>query len=372
MTWADLGWLILAVVIFIGFITVVVLALTYIERKLIARFHQRMGPMRTGPFGLLQPVADALKLLAKEDFIPGSVDRLSFWIAPIVVFVPAFVAWVTIPFTRDIVIQNLDFGIFYILAVSGLSTAGILMAGWGSFNKYAMLGAVRSAAQLMSYELPLIVGVLGVVMISGSLDLKVIVADQDGLWFAVMQPLALILFLVAGLAEVARAPFDIPVAESEVVGGPFVEYSGMHWSMFSLAEYANTFAVAVLTTLLFLGGWRGPGPDAGWGQDVMMAFWVLLKTSLVLVAIIWIRVTVPRLRIDQLMSLAWVVLLPLAFVNMILTAVYLYYGWPDWTIVVMSFAVLAAVAAVYQRRRVKLFATIETAKVHVRQGKVVA
>jgi NADH-quinone oxidoreductase subunit H len=213
---------------------------------------------------------------------------------------------------------------------------------------------------------------MGVVMISGSLDLKVIVAEQDGLWFAVMQPLALILFLVAGLAEVARAPFDIPVAESEVVGGPFVEYSGMHWSMFSLAEYANTFAVAVLTTLLFLGGWRGPGPGAGWGQDVMMAFWFLLKTSLVLIVIIWVRATVPRLRIDHLMSLAWAVLLPLAFVNMILTAVYLYYGWPDWSIVVLSFATLAAVGVLYQRRRVGRLTSVETARVRVRQGKVVA
>ncbi|MBM4406014.1 MAG: NADH-quinone oxidoreductase subunit NuoH [Chloroflexi bacterium] len=372
MTWADMGWLILAIVIFIGFITIVVLGLTYGERKIIARFQQRLGPTRTGPFGLLQPVADALKLLAKEDFIPGSVDRLSFWIAPIVVFVPAFIAWVTIPFTRDIVISNMEFGIFYILAVSGLSTAGLLMAGWGSFNKYAMLGAVRSAAQLISYELPLVVGVLGVVMISGSLDLKVIVAEQDGLWFAFMQPIALVLFLIAGLAEVARAPFDIPVAESEVVGGPFVEYSGMHWSMFSLAEYANTFAVAVLATILFLGGWRGPGPDSGWGQDVMMAFWFLLKTSLVLLAIFWVRATVPRLRIDQLMSLAWVVLLPLAFVNMILTAFYLYYDWPDWTMVAISFAVLAAIGIAYQRRRVSRLATIETAKVRVRQGKVVA
>ena len=340
---------------FVGFITLVVLALTWLERKFLARLQQRLGPTRTGPFGLLQPVADAIKLLTKEDLLPARADKISFWFAPVVVFVPAFLVWVTVPFTQDIVIRNLEWGVLYVIAVSSLSTAGLLMAGWGSFNKYAMLGAVRGAAQLMSYELPLIVAVLGVVMIVGSLDLTVIVDEQTTVWFIVLQPAAFLIFLLAGLAEVSRAPFDIPLAESELAGGPFIEYSGIHWSMFSMAEYAATFAIAVLTTLIFLGGWRGPAPASGWGEEVAQATWLLGKTMAVMFVIFWIRASVPRLRIDQLMSFAWKVLLPMAFANMVLTAIYLFYGWPDWSIVLMSLALIGAVTgAYYQRRRARL------------------
>ncbi len=371
MTWGDVGWLILSVGLFGVFISFVVLALTYGERKFIARIQQRLGPMRTGPFGLLQPIADALKLVAKEDLLPAKADKTIYWLAPLVVFVPAFVLWVSVPFTRDLAIQNLEMGIFYVLAVSGLSIAGLMMAGWGSSNKYAMLGAVRAGAQLISYELPLIVAVLGVVMIARSLDLRVIVEEQTTVWYIVLQPVAFVLFFLAGLAEVGRTPFDIPVAESEVVGGPFVEYSGMHWAMFFLAEYANTFAIAVLTTLLFLGGWHGPAPVAGWGQDVMMAFWLLLKTAAVILVIFWVRATVPRLRIDQLMSLAWKVLLPLAFLNLVMTSFYLFYGWPDWSIVLLSFGVLTATVYAYYRRRRSRLPRPATVKLRVRQGRIV-
>ncbi len=350
MTWVDLGWVALSIALFTGFITVMVLALTYLERKFIGRLQGRLGPTRTGPMGLLQPIADALKLLAKEDVTPVSNDRAAFWAAPLAVFVPAFVIWVSIPFTRDIVVRNLDMGLFFIFAVSGVSIVGMLMAGWGSANKYAFLGAARSAAQLISYELPLLFCVMGVVMIARSLDLREIVERQT-VWYIVLQPLAFIIFLTSGLAEVGRAPFDIPFAESEVIGGPFVEYSGMHWAVFYLAEYANTFLVATLTTLLFLGGWRGPAPVGGWGEGVMMAFWFLVKTMAVVLVIFWIRTAVPRLRIDQLMSLAWKGLIPLSIVNMLLTAVSLFYGWPDWTIAVMSLGVIAATVYAYQRRR---------------------
>lgn len=370
-TWTDAGWIILSVVVFIAFITFIVLALTYIERKYLARVQQRIGPMRTGPWGLLQPLADALKLVSKEDIVPASTDRATYWFAPLVVFVPSFVIWVSIPFTRDLVIENLDLGVFFVLAVSALSTTGLLMAGWGSANKYAMLGAIRAAAQLLSYELPLIVAVLGVVMVAGTTDLQAIVDAQGGLWYIVLQPVALVVFFVAGLAEVGRAPFDIPVAESEVVGGPMIEYSGMHWAMFFLAEYANTFAVAVLTTVLFLGGWRGPAPSGGAGQDFMQAFWFLLKTSAVIVFIFWVRATVPRLRIDQLMTLAWKVLLPLSFLNLVLTGVYLFYGWPDWSIVLLSLAVLAASAGLYYRRRRARLPPPVTLTVRVQQGRIV-
>ena len=365
----DVGWLVLSVVIFVGFITIVVLALTYLERKFIARIQQRLGPMRTGPFGILQPIADALKLIGKEDVLPAMTDRATFWVAPIVVFVPAFVIWVSVPFTRDIAMRNMEMGLFFIIAVSGFSIVGFIMAGWGSANKYAMLGGLRAAAQLISYELPLIISVLGVVMIVQSTDLMVIVAGQNTVWFIVLQPLAFLIFLVAGLAEVGRAPFDIPFAESEVVGGPFVEYSGMHWATFFLAEYANTFVVAVLATLLFLGGWRGPGPGAGWGEDVMMAFWFLFKTMLVILVMFWIRTVVPRFRIDQLMSLAWKVLLPLAFLNLLLTGFYLFYDWPNWSIFLMSTAVLAGVSYAVHRRRARYPRPI-TVKVRVQRREV--
>ena len=371
MTWTDLAVIIGSIFILINFITVVVLVLTYLERKFIARIQQRLGPMRTGPWGLLQPVADAIKLLSKEDLLPGRVDKLSYWLAPIAVFVPSFVLWLTIPLTQDIVIRNLEFGIFYILAVSGLSVAGLMMAGWGSFNKYAMLGAVRAAAQFISYELPLIVSVLGVVMIAGSMDLTVIVQEQTTVWYIVLQPAAFVLFLMAGLAEVGRTPFDAPVAESEVVGGPFIEYSGMHWSMFSLAEYANTFVIAALTALLFLGGWRGPGPDSGWTQNVVQAAWLVGKTMSVIFVMFWIRASLPRLRIDQLMALAWKVLVPMSFASMMLTAVYLFYGWPDWTITVMSLALLLGVTGSYYLRSGRRSALPITTKLRVEKGRLV-
>lgn len=350
MTWMDAVWLVLGTVLFAAFISLTVMALTYIERKFIGRLQARLGPTRTGPFGLLQPFADSLKLILKEDFTPASADKVAFWIAPLVVFVPAFVVWVTIPFTRDLAIRNLDMGILFIIAVSGLSIVGMLMGGWGSYNKYGMLGAGRSAAQLISYEIPLLVGVLGVVMIAQSMNLRDIVGGQ-GVWYIVLQPLGFVLVFASGLAEVGRAPFDIPFAESEVIGGPFIEYSGMHWAMFYFAEYANTFFLSALVTLLFLGGWRGPGPASGWGEDVMMAFWFFAKTMLMVLVIFWIRSAIPRFRIDQLMSLAWKVLIPLSFVNLLLTAIYLFYGWPDWTISVMSLAILAGVWYIVGRRR---------------------
>ncbi len=369
MTWSDVGWLILSVAIFIGFINFVVLALTYLERKFIGRAQGRYGPTRTGPFGLFQPIADVIKLMSKEDVLPARTDKAAFWLAPMAVFVPAFVIWVSIPFTRDIAIRNLEMGLLFIFAVSGLSIVGMIMAGWGSFNKYAMLGGARAAAQLISYEIPLIIGVLGVAMISQSLDLRVIVAEQ-GTWFIILQPLAFFVVFTAGLAEVGRAPFDIPFAESEVVGGPFVEYSGMHWSMFFLAEYANTFLVAVLITLLFLGGWRGIGPATGWGEDVMMAFWFFSKTMVVVLVIFWIRTALPRFRIDQVMALAWKFLIPLSFLNLLLTGFYLFYGWSDWSISLMSLAVLLSAYYAVMRRRRSQIPRPTMVKVPVRRGRV--
>ncbi len=323
------------------FLSVMVLALTWGERKALARIQMRMGPMRVGFHGALQPVADAMKLLTKEDILPSLANRPVYWLAPIAVFLPAFMLWVTIPLARDLVLRNLELGLFYITAVTVLSVLGLVMAGWGSANKWAMLGGLRAAGQLVSYEVPFIMAILGVAMLVQSLNLVTIVDGQSQYGYALLQPLGLFIFLTAGLAELGRTPFDIHHAESEVVGGPFVEYSGAHWAVFFLAEYMNTFAVAALTVLLFLGGWRWPEmPLEGNAHSTLSAVWFLAKTAVVVGVIFWIRGTYPRLRIDQLMSFGWKLLVPLSFINIVITGIVLFYGWPLWTLTILSLVLL--------------------------------
>ena len=318
-------------------VSLVVLVLTYAERKALARIQQRLGPTRVGFKGILQPVADALKLITKEDILPTWADKGVYWLAPIAVFVPAFLMWVTIPVTRQIVVENLDLGLFYITAVSVLSVLGLLMAGWGSANKWAVMGGLRAAGQLISYEIPFIMAILGVAMLAQSLDLTEIVAQQNWVSFALVQPLGLFIFFTSALAELGRTPFDIHHAESEVIGGPFVEYSGAHWSIFFLAEYMNTFTIAVLTVLLFLGGWSWPTmPFEGFLHTTLSVIWLLIKTSAVIWLIFWIRGTYPRLRIDQLMAFGWKLLVPLSFLNIVITAIVLFYGLPLWVLTCLS------------------------------------
>ena len=326
----------------LGFLSVMVLALTWIERKGLARIQMRMGPMRVGFHGTLQPIADAIKLVVKEDILPSSADRRVYWLAPLAVFVPALMLWVTIPLARDAVLANLELGLFYIVAFSVLSVMGLVMAGWGSANKYAILGGLRAAGQLVSYEIPFIMALLAVAMLAQSLDLIEIV-DQQSTWANVLvQPLGLFIFLTAGLAELGRTPFDIHHAESEVVGGPFVEYSGAHWAVFFLAEYINTFTIAALTALLFLGGWRWPEmPFDGLLHSTLSVAWFLVKIYAVIMVIIWIRGTYPRLRIDQLMAFGWKLLVPLSFINILITGVVLFYGWPLWALTLLSLVLLA-------------------------------
>jgi len=344
-------------------LSVVVLTLVWLERKSLGRIQQRMGPMRVGPFGVLQPVADAIKLVVKEDIIPSWVDRPIYWLAPLAVFIPSFLVWVAVPFSSDLVLRDMDLGVLYILAMSVLSIIGLIMAGWASANKYGIMGGLRSAAQLISYEIPLLVIAMTIAMLAGTLNLTAIAEGQGYQWYILLQPLAFVVFLLAGLAEVGRSPFDIFQAESELVGGPFIEYSGAHWSIFFVAEYINTFLVAALVTIFFLGGWSGP--------LLPEVLWFLIKCYAVILLIFWLRGTLPRLRIDQLMAFGWQALVPLSFLNFILVAFVLFYGWPVWVHTILGVVTLA-VAAVFiytrqasqkNRPKVKLVSAREVRRV---------
>jgi len=364
VTFLNVIYLSLLVLALFTFLLIVVLILTYLERKTLGRIQMRMGPMRVGFHGILQPLADGLKLLVKEDILPAWADKKIFWLAPIVVFIPSFMIWVTIPLAEDLVLQNLDLGLFYIVALSVLSVIGLVMAGWSSGNKYATFGGLRAVAQLISYEIPLIMAILGVAMLVQSLKLTDIVdgnfvtvtidghrtirnlAGQHILPFAAIQPLGLFIFFVSGLAEIGRTPFDIHHAESEIVGGPLVEYSGIHWAIFFLAEYMNTFTISILTVLLFFGGWSWPEMPT----TFLSVLWFLIKTLVVVMIIFWIRGTYPRLRIDQLMSFAWKLLVPLSFINIIITGIFLFYGWPFWSLTIMSLPfLLGAFYIIYKK-----------------------
>ena len=338
----DLAWMVAGLLAMFTALSVVVLSMVWLERKALGRLQLRLGPTRTGPMGLMQPIADAVKLILKEDIIPDSADKAIFWAAPVIVVMSAFMIWVTIPGAEGLVLRNLDLGLFYITAFAVIGILGLVLAGWGSANKYGVLGGMRSAAQLISYEIPVIMVVVAVAMLAQSLNLQVIVAQQNPVPYALILPLGMVVFFIAGLAEVGRTPFDIYHAESEVVGGPFVEYSGAHWSVFFLAEYINTFAIAALVTLLFLGGWSGPLLPG--------VVWFLIKVYAVILVVFWIRGTFPRLRIDQLMAFAWKAMVPLSFYSIVITALYLFYGWPAWSLTLMSLAGLAVVGWLVYRR----------------------
>ncbi len=332
----GISWLdaIIRTVIVVLVMTVIVVYLTYGERKVVALFQQRLGPMRTGPWGLLQGFADAVKLVTKEDIRPANADRWVFEFAPYLTFIPVLMVLISLPFARDWGVRNMTLGMFYVFAILGLNIVGILMAGLGSGNKYALLGGVRAAAQMLSYEIPLVISLLSVAMIAGTLNLNAIAGLQAHRPFIVLQPLAFLIFFTAMLSELHRAPFDIPVAESEIVGGYFVEYSGIRWSMFQLTEYASMWAFSVFGSTMFLGGWEYPkGGDWGWGWQLFLTF---VKSGAWIIAIMWVRTTVPRLRIDQLMSFCWKVLLPLSLAQMLMNGFILVYGWPQELLTVTS------------------------------------
>ena len=313
-----------------GGLTIVVLSLVWLERRVLGKIQRRIGPNRVGPQGLLQSLADGIKLLVKEDIIPESADKWIYWLAPIIVFVPPFVIWITIPIASDnsvLAVNNMHLGLLFVIALTVVSITGLVMAGWGSANKYAILGGLRSTAQLISYEIPIIMVAISVLIICQTTDLKEIVDKQNIIPYAIYLPLGLLLFFIAGIAEVGRIPFDIYHAESEIVGGPFVEYSGAHWSVFYLAEYIQTFTIAVLITLLFLGGWHIPFISLQ--ENIILGFFItIIKSYGVVLIIFWFRGTFPRMRIDQLMSFAWKVLIPLSFANVIFSSIVIFYDIP--------------------------------------------
>lgn len=321
LTWTNffvfLFWGIVMLMLVLGFVTYAI----YFERKVIGWMQMRIGPNRTGPFGLLQSVADVFKLLIKEDTIPKKAERELFILAPIITFIPSFTIIATIPFSDRMFNANLNVGLLFYVALTGISTIGIILGGWASNNKYALLGGMRSAAQMISYEVPLVISVIGVIMMTGSLNLHTIVDHQTGgfwHWNFIPQILGFIIFVIAGVSELNRTPFDLPEAESELVAGYHVEYSGFRFAFFMLSEYVYVFVIASLTSLIFLGGWHSPFPFLDFIPGII---WFLLKFSSVVFFLFWLRATLPRVRVDQLMGFGWKVLLPLALVNMLITAI---------------------------------------------------
>jgi NADH-quinone oxidoreductase subunit H len=324
----SLDWWVEVVAKVLVVFLVVLTAVAYmvlIERRVLAHMQSRMGPNRVGPQGIFQPVADALKLMTKETVVPAAASKKIFLLAPVFTMVPALVTFAVIPFGDSITlfgrevqmhITDINVAVLYILAWSSIGVYGIFLGGWASNNKYALMGALRSAAQMISYELTIGLVVVSVVLLSGSFSLVDIVTAQQNLWFIVLQPLGFVLFVIAGLAEINRIPFDLPEAETELVAGFHTEYSGMRFAMFFLGEYANLITITAMGTLLFLGGWHVPWPSPAW----MAPLWLMAKMMGLIFFFMWTRGTLPRFRFDQLMQFGWKVLLPLALVNIMVTA----------------------------------------------------
>ena len=311
--------------IFVGVVPLLPLVLVLAERKVSARFQNRTGPMRVGPWGTLQTLADGVKLIFKEDFIPPQGDKLLFLLAPYIIFACSFAVFAAIPFSEGILVSDFNIGIFYIMAISSVIVMGVIMAGWSSNSKWSLLGSLRSAAQIVSYEIPLGLSILTVVMLVESLSMQEIVASQSNgvfSWLIFRTPftfIAFFIFFISSIAEVNRTPFDLPEAESEIVAGFHTEYSGMRFALFFIAEYANMFAVSAIAVTLFLGGWEGVLP----GYDILGGFPGFVIKSLGLVFLMmWLRWTLPRLRVDQLMNLCWKYFIPIAFFNILGTGIW--------------------------------------------------
>src|SRR5579871_632304 len=339
--------------------------LTLIERRVVAFIQTRLGPNRAGPFGLLQPLADALKMIFKEQIIPTKARVLTFLIAPLISIVVALSAFAVVPLGGrwlgwntpspwDPFIADINVGLLYIFAISSLAVYGIVLGGWSSGNKYSLLGSLRSAAQMVSYEISIGLAIMGVLMWSGTLSMVGIVHAQVnlGLPFIFAQPLGFVLYCVAAVAEVNRAPFDLPEAEQELVAGYLTEYSGLRWSLYQMAEYINMITVSSIAVTLFLGGWTlWP---INYGTFLSWPFiWYLIKIAIALFIFMWLRATLPRIRYDQLMKVGWRILLPLAVLNMLFTAVAVSLGWDWWTTGAFGLGVLIIIAGIWAVRRAR-------------------
>lgn len=301
-------------VVLLGFVTFAILA----ERKVMGFMQLRHGPNQVGGrWGLLQTVADVLKLLLKEDVIPSAADKKLFVIAPIIAFAPALLVCAVIPFTENFYFTDIGVGVLYYVAISGITTVGIITAAWASNNKYSLLGGMRAVAQVISYEIPLLMSIVAIVLISGTLSLYDIVLAQENVWFIFMQPVAFVVFLISAFAELNRTPFDFPEADSELVAGYHVEYSGFRWAIFMLTEYVYLFAMSALIVILFLGGWLPPFDALSF---IPGAVWFVIKFAMVVFFFIWARTTLPRFKPEQLMEFAWKVLLPVSMANIFITA----------------------------------------------------
>lgn len=296
---------------------------TWLERKFVAHLQHRIGPNVAGPFGLLQPIADAIKLAFKEDIVPDSAEKITYALAPLVAFIPAFLSIAVVPFGDkvtlfgyevDMVISDLNIGILFFFAVTSLGVYGIVLAGWSSGSKYSLIGGIRSTAQMISYEIAYGLSLIGVLIMAQTFSMKELVAQQGSFfdWYAFKQPLGFIIFVVCAFAETNRSPFDLPEAESELVGGYHTEYSSMRFSMFFIGEYANMITISAVVTTIFLGGWQGP--------ILPPVIWFMIKVFLFMAFYVWVRGTLPRFRYDQLMNFGWKVLFPLALFNVVLTA----------------------------------------------------
>jgi len=317
------GLIIVIVKIAVAFGSLILIAayMTWMERRVFALVQVRYGPNRVGPAGLLQPIADGIKLMFKETIIPMQADKFVYFLAPAITLIPALAAFAVVPFGDsltlfgrkiDMVVADVNVGILYILALSGMGVYGVVLGAWASNSKYPLLGGLRSSAQLISYELSLGLSLLGVVMIQGSLSLKDIVAGQAGMPYIVLQPLVFLLFVVCMIAETNRAPFDLAEAESELTGGFHTEYSSMNFAVYFLAEYCNMITLSAVAATFFLGGWRGP--------ILPPVVWFLIKIFAFMFFFMWLRASTPRLRYDQLMAFGWKVLLPLSILNVVVTA----------------------------------------------------
>src|SRR5881296_2107711 len=312
-------WSFVKIFVILNGVLAIVSYMILAERKIAGRMQGRFGPNRVGPFGLLQPLADVLKLFLKEEFTPAEANKVIFHIAPMLAVIPALVSFSVIPIGPQFVVTDVNVGLLVFLAMSSLGVYAITLGGWSSNNKYAFLGGLRSSAQMISYELAMGLSTVGAVLLAGSLSMLDIVHAQQKLWYFLVQPVGFVIFMITAFAETNRAPFDLPEAEAELVAGFHTEYSSMKFGLFFLGEFTNVITICAIAVTLFLGGWNGP-----WLPDSLKFLWFFAKLAVLIFFFIWVRWTFPRLRYDQLMNLGWKVLLPLALGNIVLTALFVY------------------------------------------------